>query len=254
VIGSCRHLRHRGRIALLLLAMAAAEGSFAAHLLAQPVPANSPADVTQPLVLAPAEESAYSGTMLRRSRAPGEKDAASTDDTTAVAAAPDTGFGTARLIMSLGLVLAIIFVLKHFGQRWFVPGAVKGGSKTVETLSRSIIGPRQHVLLIRVGRRRVLVVADSGGKLSQLDQITDADEIAELTAQVRTDKLGPASTAFAGLFGKSAEKFENIGPDKREDKEDLVDPEMVDTSVAVTQSELQGLLEKVRGVSSRMGR
>jgi flagellar biogenesis protein FliO len=211
---------------------------------------NAPVEPTTTAAeLAPVDNSAFSGTELRRSRS-AQGDAARDARAETEPAAPSSGFGLVRVLVSLGIVVGIILLLKHFGQRWFVPGTVKGSNRTVETLSRTIISPRQQVLLIRVGRRRVLVVGDSGGKLSQLDQITDADEIAELTAQLRTEKTGPAATAFAGVFGKSAEKFEA----DTVANQNMGNVEPVNSSVTETHSDLAGLLEKVRGVSSRLGR
>jgi flagellar biogenesis protein FliO len=207
----------------------------------------------------PMPVSEYAAQAIRRASparnippAPGD----TTDSPTDTApTAPASGFSTFRVLLSLGLVVAMIFAMKFLGQRFFVPGGVvgRGASRTVEMLSRSTIGPKQQVLLIRIGKRRVLVVGDSGGKLAALDQITDADEIAELTTQLVTEKSAVAPNAFASLFGRSAEKYQEEAVDPEERKGLLIDDELVDSNVNSTQQELQGLLAKVRKVSNKLG-
>lgn len=215
-----------------------------------------------PVAIVDAPESSYKQQPIRRTnpeRRAGlpntTADDEAADDEQAAEVSPSTGFGTFRVLLSLGIVIAIIVLLKYFGQRFFNPAAVtgRGSSRAVEMLSRTVLGPKQQVMLIRVGKRRVIVVGDSGGQLTSLDQITDSDEIAELTTQIITEKSGPASTAFASLFSKSTEKFEDEVTDADERKALLVDDEMVDSNVASTQQDLAGLLAKVRKVSNKLG-
>jgi flagellar biogenesis protein FliO len=177
-----------------------------------------------------------------------------TTNPTGAVESPTSQFGMARVMMSLGLVIALILGMKFFGQKWFLPKSTRSNGRIVETLSRAIIGPKQQVLLIRVGKRRVLVVGDSGGKLAPLDQITDSDEIAELLGQLQTERSGAAAGAFSSLFGKSTEKYtasESRITDEVNEAED--DAAIVDTSVTSTKRDLESLLAKVRGVSSRLG-
>jgi flagellar biogenesis protein FliO len=208
---------------------------------------------TQPAVVAPAAApSAYAGAEIRRTGANVDAPKSSkTAEESATTSQPASGLDTTRIIFSLVVVLGLIFGLKFFGQKWFNPITAKSSNRTVETLSRAIIGPKQQILLIRVGKRRVIVVGDSGGKLSQLDQITDADEIAELVGQLHTDKLGPAASAFAGMFGRNTEKFAAV--EAESDADETVDKETVDAAVSSTQRDLESLLSKVRRVSGKMG-
>ncbi len=92
-------------------------------------------------------------------------------------------------LAALGVVLGILYGLK-------VVAAKLGGitparpSASVEVLSRTAIGPKGHVLLLRVGGR-VLVVGDSAaGGLRTLDRIDDEDEVAELL-RATTAAAGP---------------------------------------------------------------
>lgn len=202
---------------------------------------------TRPAVEVPTQTSAYAGAEIRRSTKNAPTTATESGEASA-AAKPSSGLDTGRVLLSLGVVLVLIFALRFFGQKWFAPAGARSSGRTVETLSRAMIGPKQQVLLIRVGKRRVLVVGDSGGKLSSLDQITDAGEIAELVGQIHTEKLGPTATAFAGLFGKNAEKFAASEVEKTE----TVETESNVEAVSSTQRDLQSLLSKVRRVSGKL--
>ncbi len=258
-----KHLDHhrrggaRAAVAAVVLVVSALCGSISLGQVQaqQPTSIAAPPNAAVPNkaieIEASIEPSKFAGKELRRSvTTPGQSgDAAADAGTSGAAANRSSGFGFARVAASLGVVLVLIFGLRYFGQKWFAPGTARGSGRTVETLSRAIIGPKQQVLLIRVGKRRVVVVGDSGGKLSSLDTITDADEIAELVGQVHTDKLGPAANAFAGLFGKSAERF----AERETDRSEPIDKEMVDESVSSTQRDLESLLSKVRRVSGKLG-
>lgn len=201
-----------------------------------------------------AQQEIYKDTPLRR--APAANETAETSGQPA--ASSSSGFGVTRIALSLGLVLFLIFMLRFVGQRWFTPGGAKAASRTIEPVSRTLIGPKQQVLLIRVGRRRMLVVGDSGGKLSSLDQITDVDEIAELLGQIQSEKSSLGVHAFAGLFNRNSDKFAAAQSDGEsepvEEKADADegDAEIVDRSVSSTRRDLERLLVKVRGLSNRM--
>ena len=243
MIGSSRHRRGTARA---LLAAALAVSTLGVTTTARAQSTQPTAAVTAPVT------SAYSGAEIRRSveQDPSASTTAAANETGESDSKPSPGLDTARVVVSLGVVLVLIFGLKLFGQKWFAPGSVKSSNRTVETLSRATIGPKQQVVLVRVGKRRVLVIGDSGGKLSALDQITDANEIAELVGHLQTEKLGPtAANAFAGLFGKNAEKFAAA----ESEPPDVVDKDMVDSSVSSTQRDLESLLSKVRRVSGKMG-
>src|SRR5206468_10576628 len=121
--------------------------------------------------------------------------------------------------------------------------------------------PRQHLLLVRVGRR-LLVVADCNGQLSSLSEITDPDEVATMIGQLRDEKLTSASKCFGNLLGMwrrpddeaedagqgapDGEPFPRAAPDvpprfARDDADGDDDP-----SVATARSEINGLMERVR--------
>ena len=119
------------------------------------------------------------------------------------------------MLLALAVVIALILLLRWGGRRMFgLPGGGRA-SHAVQVLSRSALTPRQQVVLLKVGRR-VLVVADNGSQMNSLCQITDPDEVAGLVGQLRTEKgnaAGAGAGAFGGLFGRSRKTFGESGDD-----------------------------------------
>ena len=125
----------------------------------------------------------------------------------------------------IGLVLAGRWAAVRFGG---AAVTVARPSPAVEVLSRTAVAPKNHVLLLRVGRR-VLVVNDAGQGLRRLAEIDADDEVADLLrhsvaasrggAGVDTDALADPSArgepAFRGLlerFGRPAAAADGPAP------------------------------------------
>jgi len=96
----------------------------------------------------------------------------------------------------IGLVLAARWVVVKVGGR-----PVAASNSAVELLSRTAVAPKSHVLLLRVGRR-VLVVGDAGGELRPLGEIDDADEVADLLGAVTATRSGSATQSFSGFLDR----------------------------------------------------
>jgi flagellar biogenesis protein FliO len=165
-------------------------------------------------------------------------------------ATPASGMDTFRVLAALAMVIVVIFLLRWIAQQFFGMPTAKKSSRAVQVLSRSMISPKQQVLLVQVGRR-VIVVGDNSGQMSPLAQITDADEIAELVGQLREDKTTASAKSFGNIFGRAQTKFEE--PDEREDKREER-PDDLDPALATTHAELSGLMDKVRSVAQGMRR
>lgn len=149
-----------------------------------------------------------------------------------------------RLAWSLGIVLALIIVLRVVARRLFPGATVPGAGSSMRVLSRMVVGPRQQLLMIQIGRR-VVVAADSGGQMSCLTEITDPDEIAHLVGQLQTGKLLTGPRSFPSLFGKASEAFE---PPPEVPAATLPSE---DPSVSATRGEIQDLMSKVRTLSAQ---
>jgi len=152
-----------------------------------------------------------------------------------------------RVGLALLTVLALIFFLRWIGKR-LLPNAAGGrASGAVRVLSRSPVSTRQHVLLVQVGRR-VLVVADNGTQMSPLSEITDADEITHLISQIGGSANSAIREALGSVLGVAQEQFdEKIETNGADDGP-------ADEAVASTRGEIDGLMEKVRVLARQLGR
>lgn len=91
---------------------------------------------------------------------------------------------TLQTLLALAIVIALIYacryVLRRLGKTTRMGGADSG---VIEVLTRTGIGARQQLLLVRLGRRLVLVGCWPGG-MAGLSEITDPAEINALTSSV----------------------------------------------------------------------
>lgn len=162
------------------------------------------------------------------------------------AAVPSTpSMDYVRVVGALGLVIALIVLLKWMGRMFFPSVAGRGSSRAVEVLSRSPLTPKQQVMLIRVGSK-LIVVGDSGTQMNTLCEISDADEVASLIGQLRDEKSSAAS-AFRPLFGRFRKGFDSPGDDQQ--AESLVEEQPL--SIDTAESELHGLRERVRQLAEQ---
>lgn len=139
-----------------------------------------------------------------------------------------------RVALSLGAVLGLI-VLMYWGTKKLAPrGAFGPASNAVRVLARTSISAKHRVAVLLVGRR-IVVVAEGAQQMSTLCEITDPDEVAALLGQLGT-----------GARGSLAAVIESTGtsppiPDS--------DPEL-----SSTRQDLAGLMQRVRGFASQIGR
>lgn len=96
-----------------------------------------------------------------------------------------------RTVLALAVVAALIFGLRFLLRRFGTGRHGRGTSAPISVLGRTCVSARQQVLLIRVGRRLVLVGSGPEG-MTPLTEIRDADEVAEL---VRLAEGGCEQTA-----------------------------------------------------------
>lgn len=159
---------------------------------------------------------------------------------------------TPRVALALAAVVTLILLLR-FGARRFLD--LPGGQRStgaVQVLSRTVLAPRQHVVLLKVGKR-IIVVGDSGGQMSSLGDIADPDEVASLVGHIREEKLTVSAKAFGSLFGRAKDDLEEAPetganpPAPSSDQSAEVPAE--DPEVASTREEISDLMQKVRGLS-----
>ena len=156
-----------------------------------------------------------------------------------------------RVLGALAVVIGLILVLRWCGKWIFPVSGRRGGGKVVEVVSRSPLSPKQQIIVIRVGRRLV-VVGDSGSQMNSLCEITDPDEIASLVGQVREQRTPATAGVFGSIFGKSRRDFDAVAPASTSDvAAALNDAEPEETEVASAREELSGLRERVRLIAEQ---
>jgi flagellar biogenesis protein FliO len=229
---------------------AAAIGDPAAN---RPLAADAPASTASRIT------AAYDNQKIRPegiSAAPANKAGDDTSDN------DSSSFEVPRILAATALVVCLIFLLRWVARR-FGAAPAPNGTRAVQVVSRSVIAPRQSVVLMRVGRR-VLVVADNGTQLSSLGEISDPDEVAALIGQVQGEKIDLAGRTFGAFIGrfKRDEKDELVASSASGSLEmsseisgESVEPAASDGSdVSSARAQLSGLMEQVRLVSSQFNR
>jgi len=124
-----------------------------------------------------------------------------------------------RTALALALVLVLIFVGRAVMARWSNRTGV-GNSPLIEVLHRAPIAPKQHLMLIRLGGR-LLLVGEGPNGLRTLANIRDPEEVAELLGNLSASKSSSASAGFQRLMnrfgaGDSEAPAEALGTDGQE--------------------------------------
>ncbi|MEL7087632.1 MAG: flagellar biosynthetic protein FliO [Planctomycetota bacterium] len=99
----------------------------------------------------------------------------------------------AALGVVIGLILAARWAYTKMGGK-----VIARSSPAVEVLSRTTVAPKNHVLLLRVGQR-VLVVSDSGAGLRTLANLDDPEEVASVLQSVTSQQPASVTKSFNGL-------------------------------------------------------
>lgn len=174
---------------------------------------------------------------------------------------PTAGGWIMNTLAALGVIIALILGLRWGYTKVTGQTTPVGHSRAVEPLSRTAIAPKNHVLLLRVGRR-VLVVNDSAHGMRTLAQLDDPDEVAELLESVTAAKPGSMSGSFNGLLAKFANpapargRGAAIGRDTEFDldRDELTLPDegrdRGEHDVDRARDQLSQLLARVRGAGS----
>lgn len=98
---------------------------------------------------------------------------------------------------ALALVLLAVFAVRALLRRYAASGVpLPRAPGAIEVLARTGVGPRQQVLLLKIGQR-ILVVGQTPTELSPLAEMAEAEEVAEILAAVERARPGSASQGFA---------------------------------------------------------
>lgn len=114
-----------------------------------------------------------------------------------------------RLVISLGIVLALIFVLYRLARKvrkMDLPPSQ--GGKAIQMMESYFVGSHQKVLLMRVGEGRVLLIGVSQESMSTLAQI-EGEEAKSLLQSANASVVTPAQ--FSETVNQMLSRFRKDG-------------------------------------------
>jgi len=203
--------------------------------------------------LAVGQSSQPASNLIHRS-APGSPNAAASSQPSpsSISKSVTDAGGALRVGLSLAAVLGLILLMFWASRRLLPRRAFDAGSQAVAVLARTPLSPRHRIVLLRVGKR-ILVVGESGQQLTTLCEITDADEAAALLGQIRGEQTA-ASRSFAALLSGARERFRVAASATPQAADDPAPVASQGDEIASTQQELDGLTERVRVLARQFGR
>jgi len=140
---------------------------------------------------------------------------------------------------ALGVVIGVILLARRALSRMNGGVTVAGSSPVLQVLSRTAVAPRNHVLLIRLGER-ILVVGDSAAGLRTLAELTDPQEIGGILAEIAQSESTGIRRSFGQLLGRLNGEYdtaERTAVEGGDDSEHVIDR---------ARDQLSSLLSRVR--------
>lgn len=110
---------------------------------------------------------------------------------------------TSSLAVVLGLFAGLVWLTRKFGSRSMNQGAVP--KAVLSSLGSTPIDPRTRITMLRCGNR-ILVVAQTASGLHPLSEITDPDEVRELTATCLGDSKRSFDSTLQSIEKEKAER------------------------------------------------
>lgn len=125
-------------------------------------------------------------------------------------------------LAALGVVIALVFLIRWALRRGGVVSAAAPRSSVVEVLSRTTVAPRSHIVLMRVGQR-ILIVSDSPAGMRTLSTVQEPEEVAELLGSI--DAAAPTSmtSSFQGAMSKLSSQWSDTPAGDAEGDDSLPD-------------------------------
>jgi flagellar biosynthetic protein FliO len=108
-------------------------------------------------------------------------------------------------LVPLVIVLLVVGALFLLVRRW-APSVRSSGGDVLRIVARTAVGPRQSVMLVRVGRTFVLLGA-TPDRIEALGAIDDPDEVADLVARTQGGTISGGSDRFSQLLLTETEGF-----------------------------------------------
>lgn len=157
-----------------------------------------------------------------------------------------TGNWWLQTVVALAIVIGLIFVTRKGLQRLGGHVVPTSAGHLIEVLGRAPLGPKTSVMFVKLNHR-ILVVGQSAAGMNTLAEIEDPEEVAGLLGQFDAARPKSISTGFRGLMGSLDRLYQGQDADSRRDD----DPE---PDIDRTQSELSGLLSRIRSLGGERDR
>jgi flagellar biogenesis protein FliO len=197
------------------------------------------AQATRPATVAPADP--FKDVLIAAPRT----NAATQASVSSPKSAPSDPLETRRVVLALGTVLLAVYIVHRVWRRLGMPGSPNKPGQTLQIISRLAVSPRQQILLIRVGRRFVLI-GNSGTQMNSLCEISDPEEAAALLGHTVTESKESISATFNDVLDGAQQQF-NVDA---QPKPPGAAPEE-DASLTAARDELTSMMDKVRSLSQQ---
>lgn len=159
------------------------------------------------------------------------------------ARAPSISSWFVNTLLALVVVVAAVFLLRAILSKLTGRTPVSANQHVVDVLARVGVSPKSHVMLVKLGRR-ILVVGDSPSGLSTLADIDDADEVASLLQAINARKPGSATGGFDQLLGRLNDDYDDV--DRRAEEGSDLQEHRVDR----TRDNVSALVSRLRHLGS----
>ncbi|NLE60068.1 MAG: flagellar biosynthetic protein FliO [Planctomycetes bacterium] len=144
---------------------------------------------------------------------------------------------SARELWPLLSVLALIVILAWIVKRCLPNRRSLTSQGVIEVLSRTALSSKQSLVLVRMGRR-LLLLGVTNDEMNTLCVVEDPDQVAMLVGEVASSRPGSITDQFARAFSEESEAYEKEAAEEEEESVDTGEP-------------VRSLLDKVRCLTSR---
>jgi flagellar biosynthetic protein FliO len=148
-----------------------------------------------------------------------------------------SGVWSVRDFWPLLSVLALIVVLAWIVKRSLPNRRVFAGSGAIEVLSRTALSNKQSLVLVRMGRR-LLLLGVTNEDMNTLCLVEDPDQVAMLVGEAAGERPGSMTRAFARAFEEESRAYEEDSFDEERESENAG-------------SQVRSLLDRVRHLTSK---
>ncbi len=146
-----------------------------------------------------------------------------------------------KMLQALGAILVIsgIGIGGYFLVRKYAPGAIPGTDARMKVMMRMPVGNKQSIFIVRVGERVLVVGATSGG-MQCLSEITDPQEVQDLS--------------YGVAFSREIRRVQDQDPDQGQDDTPASDRTVGEFSEenSDVRNEIEWLRDRLEGYGERV--